>query len=273
MALTLEPDLRRAPAPAAAGARAARHARSPSACLALVGRLADDGLDRRAAGAGGPRGGLRDPVPVARGRRRSRRRGGGDARPLDRARRRGGAPTIATAARGERRRDARCCCSRPCRWCAASACCWWSGVAMALLLRADRRLRGARAARARRAAASARARRGARPTAPAARPRWRGARELLRENPLTRAAPQGRRSAARCAAPGGCSRAGLALAALGLGARHADERADRHHQARAAEPRLAAQPPRARARHGVGGEIDLIVYGRRTSRARRRSNG
>ena len=37
--------------------------------LSLVGRFADDGLDRGAAGARGAGGGLRDPVPVA-GRRR-----------------------------------------------------------------------------------------------------------------------------------------------------------------------------------------------------------
>jgi len=68
---------------------------------------------------------------------------------------------------------------------------------------------------------------------------------------------RGARSSGPCAGP----------AVLGVGsrsrhsagARHPDERGDRHHQARASEPELAAEPQRLERTSGVGGEIDLLV--------------
>ena len=95
---------------------------------------------------------LRDPVPGADRRPAdARRRGGGGARRRadDRHRGagdRGGLPRAAALAR--------------CRWCAASASCWWSGVGRRARVRADGRDGGARDAR--RAAAAAAARWGAR---------------------------------------------------------------------------------------------------------------
>ena len=97
-------DLHRPPATAAAGDRAARRGADVRRAVA-GGRLADDGLDRRAAGARRARGRLRDPVPVARAR-------GGRARRVDArdARAPRGRPRRADdrhGRRGERRGDAR----------------------------------------------------------------------------------------------------------------------------------------------------------------------
>ena len=89
MAGTLGADLLRAPAAVAARYRPARRRAHIRRAVAR-GRVADDGLDRRAAGAGGARGGLRDPVPVARGggpRAGSERRAGWRRRARGRARR------------------------------------------------------------------------------------------------------------------------------------------------------------------------------------------
>ena len=135
-------DLLRAPAAAAAGrcgARRGAHLRRPVA----RGGIADDGLDRRAAGAGGAGGGLRDPVPVAGG---GGLRAGGGSGPAEgpgrlsaptvwrssRARRRSAAPRSPPPPRPAPPRSS-CWCCRRCRWCAASACCSWWGSAIALL--------------------------------------------------------------------------------------------------------------------------------------------
>ena len=111
--------LQRAPPPAAAGARRARHGahlRRPGA----RGGAADDGLDRRAAGARGPVGRLRDPVPGAR--RREPSPSPAIPRPASPAPRRTARPRSRPRPRPARRRSS-CCCSRRCRWCAASRCC------------------------------------------------------------------------------------------------------------------------------------------------------
>ncbi len=80
---------------------------------------------------------------------------------------------------------------------------------------------------------------------------WRGAGELLRENPLTRAdlarGAGGSRAPARSLSARR-ARAGRAR----VGARHADAGADGHHQARPAEPRLAGRARQARARERRG---------------------
>ena len=86
--------------------------------------------------------------------------------------------------------------------------------------------------------------------------RWRGARACA---PAWRQAPPPGPSARRRPRPGRAR----------LGAGHPDERADRRDQARAAEPRLAAQPGHARARHRRRGEIDVMVSGATWPRPRR----
>ena len=188
--------------------------------LSLRGRLADDGLDRGAAGARRARGRLRDPVPVAR-REEARARTGAPSRPRRVAR---------SAPRRRRRRRSR----RPG---AASAAAMLVlllspvpmvrgfgvllvvGVAIALLCA----LTAGAAALVARAAAG----RGARAPRPAPRTRvpgavgrlaaaWRGARELLRDNPLTRCVSRAALVGA-VRQPGRVLGVGLALAALGWG--------------------------------------------------------
>ena len=123
-----------AAAAAAAGARAGRRGDDVRRPVA-GGRQPDDGLDRGAAGADRPGGGLRDPVPGPL--RRAAQRARGPA---------GGAPSGGgRGRRGARRRARRssppaspppsassCCCCRRCRWCAASAPCSCSGIGLAL---------------------------------------------------------------------------------------------------------------------------------------------
>ena len=208
----------------------------------------------------GPRGRLRDPVPVAR-------RGGPRAEAASTARPR----ASARCARGGRARAARrspprprpaprrcsCCCSRRCRWCAASACCWWWAWRSRCCARSPRAPRRSRCVVGQRGAAlGAGAARSARAACGAAR--GAPARALGRLARRARAACATTRSPGRVAArrsvgavrrPGRVLGVGLALAALGLGPGHADEGRDRHHQARAAEPRLAAEPQHARAHH------------------------
>ena len=85
-------------------------------------RVADDGLDRRAAGAHRPGGRLRDPAAVAGrggGAGGARRGAARRVRPRGRARRARRWPPP----RRPRRRASSCSCSRRCRWSAASACC------------------------------------------------------------------------------------------------------------------------------------------------------
>ena len=142
------------------------------------------------------------------------------------------------------------------------------GVGIALLCALTRRRGGARAAAARAAARCARSR----ARAPRCAPRG-GARASCCSTIPSIA------SLSRVALVVAVRRPGRVLArrarARGarLGARHADEGGDRHHQARTPEPELAAEPERARADHGVGGEIDLMVRGEEPRQARRRSNG
>ncbi len=124
------------------------------------------------------------------------------------------------------------------------------GVAVALLCALTPGRPRLRSLAARRVVSAARARCASCPRASCAA--WRGARELLRDNPLTRARQPRRARRVRCADPGACLGVGLALAALGWGLDTQTQRGDRHHQARAAEPRLAAGPERARA-HDRGG--------------------
>ena len=123
MTLTLALVFRPPAAAAAAGRRAGRggdHLRAAGGRR----RLADDGLDRRAADPDRARGRLRDPVPgpLRRGAGRrllpaARRGRGGRARRAG-DRHRGG---------GDDGRVPASCCSRRSRWSAASASCSWSG--------------------------------------------------------------------------------------------------------------------------------------------------
>ena len=209
MALALSLIFPRAAMVVAAGGRAARrraHVRR------AVGRgcVADDRLDRGAARAGGVGGGLRDPVPVARG-------GGpreGDAHPRRRSgcgRARGyrGRPDDRDGRDREHRRDAR-----------AAALSGADGARLRavagggrrdrLSLRADRGLGRARAGR------STRAGRRRWTLGANLEAAWRGARELLLDNPVNRFV--GRVALIEAPRrPGRVLCVGLALAVLGWG--------------------------------------------------------
>ncbi len=110
------------PAAAPAGGRAGGggdHVRGDVAAR----RVADDGVDRGAAGAARARGRLRDPVPGARrGGRRARMGVETPRRPRTRRARR---CRRSPPPRSRPRSGSSCCCCRRCRWCAASACCSW----------------------------------------------------------------------------------------------------------------------------------------------------
>ena len=133
----------------------------------------------------------------------------------------------------------------------AFLCALTAGSAALVLADAARRSadvlrRAARATRSRaRARALARRRLAGRARAAAGQP----AQSLLSRVALVEAVRRPGRVLVRGAGAGGAR----------LGAGYADARADRHHQARPAEPRIAAEPERARAATGVGGEIDLMV--------------
>ena len=88
---------------------------------------------------------------------------------------------------------------------------------------------------------------------------WRGARELLLDNPVNRVRLEGRAGRGRAPARRGCCGVGLALAALGWGL---DTQTKVETDITKLVPQnleLAAEPQRARADTGVGGEIDLMV--------------
>ena len=212
------------------------------------GRVADDGLDRGAAGAGRAGGGLRDPVPVARGRgaEASQRGARRPARTRGRCAPRGdrGRADDRDRRRGERGGDARAAALAGADGARLRRCCWWSGVAIALALRAD--------APARRRSSLGRARRGAAGAAagsalgPRIAGRSRGAgrasccartrvtRWLQRVALVGRGAPAG----------AGARASGSRWRSLGWGLDTQTHVRDRHHQAGAAEPRLAAEPRR-----------------------------
>ena len=114
------------PAPAAAGPRAGGGRRDLRRAVAR-GRQPHHGLDRGAAGADRPGRGLRDPVPgplrraacapaPGTGADERARPGGGRGRG-----RRGRRPHDRHRRGRHRGRASSCCCSRRCRWCAASA--------------------------------------------------------------------------------------------------------------------------------------------------------
>ena len=163
-------------------------------------------------------------------RRRAERRRG---RPSMRAAALGG-PTIVTAG-GERGGDARAAALPGADGARLRRCCWWSGVAIALPLRADRRLGGVLAGRrpTRRRARRARWR----SDAAAWRAAWRGGRASCCA--ITRSSRRGRTSGAgRGRAPSRARarrRPGAGGARLGLDTQ--THVRDRHDQAGAAEPR------------------------------------
>ena len=200
--------LLRAPAPAAAGARAARrraHLRSAVALVGasltmasiavlpvLVGLAVDYAIQFQAR--------------VQEEAERRRRRGRAARRPArrSRTRRRWSRARRAPARRRSRRppRPARprcsCCCSRPCRWCAASACCWsWASRSRCCARSAWGRPRS-RCRRPRPRLAHLAWRAGS-PHASLA-PAWRGARELVARQPA-HASHQQRRARRRGAPP------------------------------------------------------------------------
>ena len=124
-----------APAAAAAGPRTGRRGHDVRRALA-GGREPHDGVDRGAARADRPRGGLRDPVPgevrrAAPARARTAPRGGsarsGGERP--RPPRRAPAGRRSSRRASPRRSASWCCCCRRYRWCAASGRCSCSGSA------------------------------------------------------------------------------------------------------------------------------------------------
>ena len=209
MAATLGAGLPRPPAAAAARARAARGGAHVRRAVARR-RVADDGLGRRAAGAGRPRRRLRDPVPVARrGGARGRRRAARPRRRASRARRRGAArPTIATAAAASAAAMLVLLLS-PVPMVRGFGVLLVVGVAIALRVRAHGRRGGARAAPAARAARGAAPAGAARARARSARSRAlaaglaRRARAAARQRRSTRCVARASRSAARCAARAG----------------------------------------------------------------------
>ena len=246
--------------PLARGAR--RRWRSRSGSMRAGRRAADDGLDRRAAGAARPRRRLRDPVPGARatsgGARRGRARG--------RCRR-------SPPRRSPRSPASSCCCSRPCRWSRASGCCSCSASARASLLALTG---GHGRARARRAPARQR-RRCARSLRGAGE--LRGARELARRAPLAAAGPRRRArrrrvlGARRSRAPGRVlAVALLAAACAGWAADTQTEVvSDLTRSSRRTWPRCATSTT-LQATTGVAGEVDVVVEAA-TSPTRRSSAG
>ena len=275
--------LLRAPATAAARARAAR--RGAHLRRAVRGRgIADDGLDRGAARARRPRGRLRDPVPGARGRGDRAYAGACAAHALDvaldgqpadtpaivRRAAAAGAPTIATAAAASAAAMLVLLLS-PVPMVRGFGVLLVVGVAIALLCALSAGAAAISLSASRTRPASGSPGRCARRQGPLAAA-WRGARELLADNPLTRAAHA--RGARRLGAPPGARavrRARAGGARLGPG--HADEGADRHHQARAAEPRLAAEPQHGRADHRRRRRNRADGRRQRPRPSRRRSNG
>ena len=206
-------------------------------------RVADDGLDRGAAGARRPRGRLRDPVPGAH------RRAGRALRSGDVEGRRAelicgaaaaGGPTIVTAA-------------------AASA-----AAMLVLLLSPVPMVRGfgvllvVGVAVALLCALTAGAAAASLPAAPGRPRRPRSAQGPWRPRGAARRAASGQPAdadgRARGARRGGAPPRALPVrgpraGGARLGPRHADEGADGHHQAGPAEPRLAAEPRHRRAHH------------------------
>ena len=245
--------------------------------LALVGRVADDGLGRGAAGAGRSVGGLRDPVPVARRggscRRRCPTRLAADAP----------RPRVVTAHRRS---------PRPCsRASAAMLVLLLSPVPMVrgfgLLLvvgrrdrvpvRADGGLGRARARPLRRERAGRRPAaqpvRAAERCARCARAAWRppgGARaSCCTDNPLNRFVSSIGARSWPCATRDACSGSGLALAALGWGL---DTQTQVQTDIAKLVPQNLASLQNLDALErvtGVGGEIDLMVsaHGRLTKPA------
>ena len=224
--------------------------------LSARGRVADDGLDRGAARAGRPGGRLRDPVPVARGggaralgRPRGERPGAGRRAGAGGARGGAGRADDRDGRRGERRGDARAALS-PVPMVRGFGVLLVVGVAIALLCALTRRRRCASSLVPR--AAPAPARGAALGAGGARRPRGAGARELLAREPAHPAARA--RRARRVGAPpraGAVRRASRSPRSAGDSTRRRKVR-DRHHQARPAEPRLAAEPQHARADHRRG---------------------
>ena len=248
------PGLPQPAAAAAAGDRAGRggdHVRGDGAGR----RAADDGVDRRAAGAARARRRLRDPVPGARAG--------------------GGRPELAARSRCRRSPPPRwppapassCCCCRRCRWCAASACCS-SPASRRVPARADRRDRRAGAAAARAARSRSRC------AAPAS-------------SSTARRAALGRRSAAARCGRVGDAVVGAARAAPGPRARGRRSRSPRSAGRSTRGPRSCPTSSGSCRRTcapsqdlqalqqatGVAGEIDVVVEGARPHRARRSCAG
>ena len=251
MAGDARPDLHGAPAAVAAGARAAR-GRAHVRRAVRGGRVADDGLDRRAAGAGRPCGRLRDPVPGARRARSSRRcgapRGGARARPRR--------PTIATAGAASAAAMLVLLLS-PVPMVRGFGVLLVVGVAIALLcaLTAGAAAISLSSGRAPGSRAPTRSL-GAHLAAA-----WRGARELLADNPLTRLITRAA-LVGSVRHPGRVLCVGLALAALGWGL-------DTQTRVQTDITKLVPQNLSSLQNlntleriTGVGGEIDLMVEGR-----------
>ena len=230
--------------------------------LSLAGRVADDGVDRRAPGADRAGGRLRDPAPVAhaRGARRGGARLGAGARG-GRGRRRaaadrgGGAPRRgdgrARRWRPRRRRRSPASSSspsRPSRWCAASACCWSIGIVFAFVLALFAGIASLSLAARARPPTTRSPRRPAGPATSCGR----SARAVGDATAGVRRAfgRLGRRASgvaigARAAAPGARARDRRGARALRVGARHADEGRVRRAEARPAGPARARGPQRA----------------------------
>ena len=247
--------------------------------LALVGASLTMASIARAAGPDRPRGRLRDPAAVA-GRRRSGRadRASGASAASPRAARRRSRPP-----RRRRRRLPRARCSRRCRWCAASACCSSPASrsrSLCALTLGDRRAGAGRAgARARGAAARSGRGRAARRRRPAAA----GGAARARSSPAARVAGARARGARRGAGRGG-ARAGDAppgrvarasppsLAAAGW-ALDTQTRVESDMQKLVPQDLPALRDLETlQEATGVGGEIDVVVEGRR-SPTRRSSRG
>ena len=242
--------------------------------LSLAGRVADDGLDRGAAGAHRPRRRLRDPAAVARaggagGRATASRR------PCARTAQRG-APTVATAAAATAAGFLVLALS-PVPMVRGFGLLLVAGIALALgcaltLGRGRARRRGA-APRPRRAgvAGACAPRRCARRAASCSSPTARRSR--------VRRARRARPGAARCAwRPAHPGRVVLrrrsCVAVAGWGARHADPRRVRRPASSCPRTCRRSHDLQALQRStGVGGEIDVVVSGRRPHRPRGRRRG